>query len=72
MSNKRIAMRKIHEILRLRFEVGLSFHSYPPPSVRRILSADARPGVQLLAVLLPLPDLVPVAEALHAPTASRR
>lgn len=25
MPNKRIAMRKIHEILRLRFEVGLSF-----------------------------------------------
>ncbi len=27
MPNKRIAMRKIHEILRLRFEVGLSFHN---------------------------------------------
>lgn len=25
MPNKRIAMRKIHEILRLRFDVGLSF-----------------------------------------------
>lgn len=37
----------------------------------RVLSTDANPSVQLLTVLLPLPDLVPAAEALNAPIASR-
>lgn len=41
-------------------------------SVGGILPADACPSVQLLAVLLSLPGLVPDTKTLHAPAASRR
>lgn len=65
MPNKSIAMRKIHEILRLRFEVGLSFRQISQ-------CADARTGaiqkmlkrLEVSGISWPLPDQVPVAEAL--------
>lgn len=50
MTNKRIAMRKIHEILRLRFEVGLSFRQisqYADVSmgaIQKMLKSQGSPG----------------------------